>query len=107
MKMRLPRLSAHQVKNLPDTGFTTGFVNIDKEKMSKSLKNFLTIRDVLKDYHYEVIRLFLLSSHYRSSVDFSHQNLIETKTGLDRFYSVLADLDSNELFSEISDGYRR
>jgi cysteinyl-tRNA synthetase len=81
-----------------------GFVNIDKEKMSKSLKNFLTIRDVLKDYNYEVIRLFLLSSHYRSSVDFSHQNLIETKTGLDRFYSVLADLDSNELFSEISDG---
>lgn len=81
-----------------------GFVNIDKEKMSKSLKNFLTIRDVLKDYHSEVVRLFLLSSHYRSSVDFSHQNLIETKTGLDRFYSVLADLDSNELFSEISDG---
>lgn len=81
-----------------------GFVNIDKEKMSKSLKNFLTIRDVLKDYNYEVVRLFLLSSHYRSSVDFSHQNLIETKTGLDRFYSVLADLDNNELFSEISDG---
>jgi cysteinyl-tRNA synthetase len=72
--------------------------------MSKSLKNFLTIRDVLKDYHSEVVRLFLLSSHYRSSVDFSHQNLIETKTGLDRFYAVLADLDNNELFSEISDG---
>lgn len=81
-----------------------GFVNIDKEKMSKSLKNFLTIRDVLKDYNYEVVRLFLLSSHYRSSVDFSHQNLIETKTGLGRFYAVLADLDNNELFSEISDG---
>jgi cysteinyl-tRNA synthetase len=81
-----------------------GFVNIDKEKMSKSLKNFLTIRDLLKDYHHEVIRLFLLSSHYRSSVDFSHQNLIETKTGLDRFYSVLADLENNDLFSEISDG---
>jgi cysteinyl-tRNA synthetase len=81
-----------------------GFVNIDKEKMSKSLKNFLTIRDVLKDYHSEVVRLFLLSSHYRSSVDFSHQNLIETKTGLDRFYAVLADLDNNDLFVEISDG---
>jgi cysteinyl-tRNA synthetase len=80
-----------------------GFVNIDKEKMSKSLKNFLTIRDVLKDYNYEVIRLFLLSSHYRSPVDFSHQNLIETKTGLDRFYSVLADLDNNKLFAEVSD----
>ena len=81
-----------------------GFVNIDKEKMSKSLKNFLTIRDVLKDYHYEVIRLFLLSSHYRSPVDFSHQNLIETKTGLDRFYAVLADLDNKDLFAEDSDG---
>jgi cysteinyl-tRNA synthetase len=81
-----------------------GFVNIDKEKMSKSLKNFLTIRDVLKDYHYEVIRLFLLSSHYRSPVDFSHQNLIETKTGLDRFYSVLADLENNDLFADTSDG---
>jgi cysteinyl-tRNA synthetase len=81
-----------------------GFVNIDKEKMSKSLKNFLTIRDVLKDYHYEVIRLFLLSSHYRSPVDFSHQNLIETKIGLDRFYSVLADLENHDLFAEINDG---
>jgi len=77
-----------------------GFVNIDKEKMSKSLKNFLTIRDVLKDYHKEVIRLFLLSNHYRSPVDFSHQNLIETKTGLDRFYSVLRDLNNADLLSE-------
>ncbi len=77
-----------------------GFVNIDKEKMSKSLKNFLTIRDVLKDYHKEVIRLFLLSNHYRSPVDFSHQNLIEAKTGLDRFYSVLRDLNNADLLSE-------
>ncbi len=77
-----------------------GFVNIDKEKMSKSLKNFLTIRDVLKDYHREVIRLFLLSNHYRSPVDFSNQNLIETKTGLDRFYAVLSELNNADLFSE-------
>jgi len=75
-----------------------GFVNIDKEKMSKSLKNFLTIRDVLKNYHSEVVRLFLLSNHYRSPVDFSHQNLIETKTGLDRFYSVLSDISNDDLF---------
>ena len=71
-----------------------GFVNIDKEKMSKSLNNFLTIRDVLKDYHCEVIRLFLLSNHYRSPVDFSAQNLAEAKTGLDRFYALLRELDN-------------
>jgi cysteinyl-tRNA synthetase len=71
-----------------------GFVNINQEKMSKSLKNFLTIRDVLKTYPAEVIRLFLLSNHYRSPVDFSEQNLAEAKTGLDRFYALLHDLQS-------------
>lgn len=80
-----------------------GFVNIDKEKMSKSLKNFLTIRDVLKDYHSEVIRLFLLSNHYRSPVDFSHQNLIETRAGLDRFYTVLSDINRPDLFDKAGD----
>jgi cysteinyl-tRNA synthetase len=69
-----------------------GFVNINHEKMSKSLKNFLTIRDVLKSYHPEVVRLFLLSNHYRSPVDFSDQNLNEAKTGLERFYSLLLDV---------------
>lgn len=71
-----------------------GFVNINHEKMSKSLKNFLTIRDVLKKYHPEAVRLFLLSNHYRSPVDFSDQNLNEAKTGLDRFYGLLQDLQS-------------
>ena len=69
-----------------------GFVNINHEKMSKSLKNFLTIRDVLKSYHPEVVRLFLLSNHYRSPVDFSDQNLAEAKAGLERFYGLLFDL---------------
>jgi cysteinyl-tRNA synthetase len=69
-----------------------GFVNIDQEKMSKSLKNFFTIREVLEKFHPEVIRLFLLSNHYRSPVDFSTQNLVEAKTGLDRFYALLKDL---------------
>jgi cysteinyl-tRNA synthetase len=77
-----------------------GFVNIDKEKMSKSLKNFLNIREVLKTYHPEVIRLFLLSNHYRSPVDFSKQNLIEAKTGLDRFYAFLNDLQNLDSFSK-------
>jgi len=72
-----------------------GFVNIDKEKMSKSLKNFKTIRDVLADYHPEVIRLFLLTSQYRSPVDFSAQNLAEAQAGLDRFYALLQDLQDD------------
>jgi len=71
-----------------------GFVNINHEKMSKSLKNFLTIRDVLKSYTPEVVRLFLLSNHYRSPVDFSDQNLAEAKTGLERFYTLLVDIQN-------------
>jgi cysteinyl-tRNA synthetase len=66
-----------------------GFVNINKEKMSKSLGNILTIKEILKDWHSEVIRLFLLSSHYRSPVDFSIDSLSEARSGLDRFYSTL------------------
>lgn len=80
-----------------------GFVNIDKEKMSKSLQNFLTIRDVLKTYHPEVIRLFLVSNHYRSPVDFSDQNLREAKTGLDRFYAILKELEDIDSFSNEQD----
>jgi cysteinyl-tRNA synthetase len=58
-----------------------GFVNIDNEKMSKSLNNFLMIKDILQAYHPETVRLFLLSSHYRSPIDFSDQNLKESEKG--------------------------
>ncbi len=63
-----------------------GFVNVDQEKMSKSLGNFFTIRDILKTYDAEVIRFFILSAHYRSPIDFSDQNLAEAQSGLKRFY---------------------
>ena len=66
-----------------------GFVNINKEKMSKSLGNFLTIKEILKDRHPEVLRLFFLSHHYRSPVDYSEDSLEDAKTGLDRFYVTL------------------
>ncbi len=66
-----------------------GFININKEKMSKSLGNILTIKGVLKDWLPEVLRLFLLSSHYRSPLDFSEDSLSEAKAGLDRFYTTL------------------
>ncbi len=66
-----------------------GFVNINQEKMSKSLGNFFTIRDILKRYNPEVLRFFILSAHYRSPIDFSDQNLIDAENGLRRFYEAL------------------
>jgi len=66
-----------------------GFVNINQEKMSKSLGNFLMIKDVLKTYHPEAIRLFLLSNHYRSPIDFTDKALEEAKMGLDKIYALL------------------
>jgi cysteinyl-tRNA synthetase len=65
-----------------------GFVNINQEKMSKSLGNFFTIRDILDQYDAEVVRLFLLSTHYRSPIDFSDGNLKDARSGLDRFYTM-------------------
>jgi cysteinyl-tRNA synthetase len=66
-----------------------GFVRINSEKMSKSLDNFFTIRDMLAAYHPEVLRLFLLQSHYRNPVDFSEEALAEARIGMDRLYSTL------------------
>lgn len=68
-----------------------GAVRVDNEKMSKSLNNFFEIREVLKTYHPEVVRYFLLSSHYRSPINYSEQNLIEARQGLERFYQALRD----------------
>ena len=65
-----------------------GFVNIDNEKMSKSLGNFFTLRDVLARVKPEVLRFFLASSHYRSPIDYSDRSLVEAKAGLDRLYRV-------------------
>lgn len=63
-----------------------GFINVDGEKMSKSLGNFFTIRDVMDKFHPEVIRFFIVSSHYRSPVNFSDTALKEAKNTLSRFY---------------------
>lgn len=68
-----------------------GAVRVDGEKMSKSLGNFFTIRDVLKKYHPEVVRFLLVSSHYRSPINYAEDNLIEARTGLERFYGALRD----------------
>ncbi|MBU1904191.1 MAG: cysteine--tRNA ligase, partial [Proteobacteria bacterium] len=70
-----------------------GFVTIDSEKMSKSLGNFLTIRDALKEYHPEVLRLFLLSKHYRGPLDFSKSDVLGLQSGLVRIYRTLQRLE--------------
>lgn len=72
-----------------------GFVNVlteggEREKMSKSLGNFFTIRDLLAHYPGEVLRLFILNSHYRSPLDFSHDLLDAARHGMDRLYSALS-----------------
>jgi len=71
-----------------------GFVNVNQEKMSKSLGNFFTIRQVLERYQPEVLRLFLLSSHYRSPVDFSQEAMAEAERRLERLYQTLAQVEA-------------
>ncbi len=71
-----------------------GFVTVESEKMSKSLGNFLTIRDALKTYHPEVLRLFLLSKHYRSPLDLSKEAVLGVQSGLVRIYRTLQRLDN-------------
>ena len=69
-----------------------GFVTIKDEKMSKSLGNFLTIRDVLRQYPAEVLRLFIFSTQYRNPLDFTEAALQDAQTGLDRIYECLATI---------------
>lgn len=69
-----------------------GFVTIKEEKMSKSLGNFLTIRDVLKQYDAEVLRLFIFFTHYRNPLDFNETALQDAKSGLERMYDCLAQI---------------
>jgi len=75
-----------------------GFVNVDEEKMSKSLGNFFTVRDILKKYRAEDVRFFILSSHYRSPLSYTQENLENSKAGLTRLYTALAGLSpANEI----------
>ena len=70
-----------------------GFVRVDNEKMSKSLGNFFTVREVLKQYQPEVIRFFILLSHYRSPLNYSDEQLNDAKVGLTRLYTALRDVE--------------
>jgi cysteinyl-tRNA synthetase len=71
-----------------------GAVRVDNEKMSKSLGNFFTIREILDQYHPEVVRYLLLSSHYRSAINYSEENLQIARGALERFYTALRGLDN-------------
>ncbi len=70
-----------------------GFLNIEGEKMSKSLDNFFLARDILKQYDAEAIRFFFLSKHYRSPIDFSREIIHESAQAVKNFYSALEDID--------------
>jgi len=70
-----------------------GFVRVDDEKMSKSLGNFFTIRDVLKKYDAEVVRFFILRAHYRSPLNYSDQHLDDAKQALSRLYNALRGME--------------
>lgn len=70
-----------------------GFVTVESEKMSKSLGNFITIRDALQDFHPEVLRFFLISKHYRTPLDFSKSAVFANQTALARVYRTLDRLE--------------
>ncbi len=72
----------------------SGMVMVDREKMSKSLNNFFTIRDVLAYYDAETVRYFLLSGHYRSQLNYTEENLKQARTALERLYTALRGTDN-------------
>lgn len=81
-----------------------GFVDINNEKMSKSLGNFTMIKEVLADYSPEVIRMFLLSKHYRSPIDYSENSMREVSVALDRIYGFLERLDKAGISADAAGG---
>ena len=73
-----------------------GYLNINNQKMSKSLGNFFTVRDILKTYDPEVLRFFMLSSHYRSPINFSQDLMGQAKSSLERLYNALYSMEHLE-----------
>lgn len=76
-----------------NTWMHSGMVQVDKVKMSKSLNNFFTIKDVLDVYDSESVRYFLISGHYRSQLNYSEDNLKQARASLERLYTAIRDLD--------------
>ena len=79
-----------------------GFINVDNQKMSKSLNNFFTVRDIAKEFDLEAVRLFMLSAHYRSPINFSRDQIESANASLNRLYTA-----RNSLLFQISNGEDR
>ena len=97
-----------------------GFINVDNQKMSKSLNNFFTVRDISKEYDLEAVRLFMLSSHYRSPINFSRELIEAANASLNRLYTARNHLkfyvengedrpmnDDEKAFTERIKGYEK
>lgn len=80
-----------------------GMLQVNGEKMAKSIGNFYTIADVLKEHHPEVIRYFLLSSHYRSPLNYSEENLLNAKKALIRLYQAVKDVPPQTADSKLDE----
>lgn len=78
-----------------NTWMHTGMVQIDNEKMSKSLDNFFTLRSVLEHHDAETLRFFLMSAHYRSQLNYSQDNIDQARAGLERLYTSLRNVEAN------------
>ncbi|MBN3859767.1 MAG: cysteine--tRNA ligase [Neisseriaceae bacterium] len=79
-----------------------GFIRVDNEKMSKSLGNFFTIREILEQYPAEVVRFFLLRTHYRSPLNYSDAHLTDAKNALTRLYTTLKNTSPSQDLQDIS-----
>lgn len=82
-----------------------GFIRVDNEKMSKSLGNFFTIREVLEKYDPEVVRFFILRAHYRSQLNYSDAHLDDAKGALNRFYTTLKNVPADDTTIDWSSSY--
>ncbi|BBN82170.1 cysteine--tRNA ligase [Pseudoalteromonas sp. A25] len=83
-----------------NTWIHTGMVQVNKEKMSKSLGNFFTVREVLKQYDRETVRYFLINGHYRSQLNYSQENLDQARSSLERIYTALRGVELVEVSLE-------
>ena len=82
-----------------------GFINVDNEKMSKSLGNFFTIRDVLKEYDAETVRFFVVRAHYRSPLSYSNVHLDDARNALKRLYTALSLVPAQKVAVDWADPY--
>jgi cysteinyl-tRNA synthetase len=98
--------AAHDCK-MANYWMHNGFVRVDDEKMSKSLGNFFTIRDVLKKYDAEVVRFFILRAHYRSPLNYSDQHLDDAKLALTRLYNAMRGINVDPVIEEKQESYVR